>query len=145
MNLFKWTKNIKPKFPAIVERFFGSNINDSGSVTEAVATIPSVNISDKDKAFEVLVALPGLDKKDVKIEVRDQRLIISSEKQYQREANEGYWMRREFGYASFQRMFQIPENADPDRVEASMRNGVLKIRIGKRQDLKAERRAIEVV
>ena len=142
MSLFKWTKNIKPAFPNVLERFFGNRSRSSGnSVTEAVATVPSVNILDKNKAFQVQVALPGLDKKDVSIEVRDQRLIISSQKQYKKAA---HWMRREFGYAWFQRMFQIPDDADPDQVQASMKNGVLSIRVGKRSGSEARQKVIEV-
>ena len=144
MDLFKWTNNLKPKFPNVIEKFFGRKIDDQANATEAVATIPSVNITDKNKAFEVSVAVPGLDKKDVKLEVKDQCLIISSEKQYEKEENEGNWMRREFGYTSFQRMFQLPYNADPDHIDASMKNGVLKIKVGKLKGYEASKKMISV-
>ena len=49
MDLFKWTKNLKPKFPNVVEKFFGKKIDDQISDTEAIASVPSVNISDKGK------------------------------------------------------------------------------------------------
>merc|ERR1712000_633898 len=131
MDLFKWTKNIKPKFPNIVENFFGKKIDDEVKDVEAVATVPSVNIEDKKKAFEVSLALPGVDKKDVNIEIVDDKLVISSEKQYENEENDGNWMRKEFGYASFQRVFQLPENSNTDEIDAAMKNGVLKITVGK--------------
>lgn len=144
MDLFKWTKNLKPKFPNVIEKFFGRKIDGQASASEAIATVPSVNITDKNKAFEVSVAVPGLDKKDVKLEVKGHCLIISSEKQYEKEENEGNWMRREFGYASFQRMFQIPENADPDQIDASMKNGILKIKVGKLKGHEPNNKAIAV-
>lgn len=144
MDLFKWTKNIKPKFPNVIEKFFGRKINDGTTRNESIATVPAVNITDKNKAFEVTVAVPGLDKKDVKLEVKEQCLIISSEKQYEKEDNEGNWMRREFGYASFQRMFQLPDYADPDHIDASMKNGVLKIKVGKRIGYEANKKMISV-
>lgn len=144
MDLFKWTKNLKPNFPNVVEKFFGKRIDDQVSSSEEIATIPAVNISNKNKAFEVSVAVPGLDKKDIKLEVRDNCLIISSEKQYQKEENEGQWIRKEYGYSSFQRMFQLPDNSDPERIEASMKNGILRIKVGKLKGLESKTKAIEV-
>jgi|SRR5690554_680763 HSP20 family protein len=134
MKLFKWNiKDIKPKFPNIVERFLGKRITDEATNNEEVSVIPSVNIADVDKAFEVSVALPGLEKKDVKIEVHNDCLIVSSEKQYEKEEKNKNWMRREYGYASFQRKFQLPESADQDRIQAEMKNGVLSIKVAKKE------------
>jgi HSP20 family protein len=144
MDLVKWTKNIKPKFPKVVENFFGKIMGQGTSENEEVATLPSVNISDEDKSFEVSIALPGLDKKDVKVEVQDGYLKISSEKQYEKEEKDKNWMRREFGYASFQRIFQLPESADQDKVQAEMKNGVLNIRLGKKAGYEKLTKTIEV-
>ncbi|HAI41333.1 MULTISPECIES: Hsp20/alpha crystallin family protein [unclassified Maribacter] len=144
MDLFKWTKNIKPKFPNIVENFFGKKIDDEVKDVEAVATVPSVNIEDKKKAFEVSLALPGVDKKDVNIEIVDDKLVISSEKQYEKEESQGNWMRKEFGYASFQRVFQLPENSNPDEIKASMNNGLLKITVGKHKEGNPTKKKIEL-
>lgn len=144
MDLFKWTKNIKPKFPNVVEEFFGKKIDDQASGSEEIASVPTVNINDKGQTFEVSLAVPGMDKKDIKLEVKDNCLVVSSEKQYEKEENEGNWMRREYGYASFQRMFQLPENADPEYIEASMKNGVLKIKVGKIKGKEENKKAIEI-
>jgi HSP20 family protein len=144
MDLFKWTKNIKPKFPNIVENFFGKKIDDEVKDVEAVATVPSVNIEDKKKAFEVSLALPGVEKKDVNIEIVDDKLVISSEKQYQNEESDGNWMRKEYGYASFQRIFQLPENSNPDKIDASMKKGVLKISVGKLKEGSPTKKKIEL-
>ncbi|RLD59515.1 MAG: Hsp20/alpha crystallin family protein [Bacteroidetes bacterium] len=133
MKLFKWNiTDIKPKFPNIVEKFLGKKITDKVSKEQEVSVVPSVNIADADKAFEVSVALPGLDKKDVKIEVQNDCLVVSSEKQYEKEDKKKNWMRREYGYASFQRMFQLPESADQDKIQAEMKNGVLSIKVAKK-------------
>lgn len=144
MDLFKWTKNIKPKFPNVVEEFFGKKIDDQASGSEEIASVPTVNINDKGQTFEVSLAVPGMDKKDIKLEVKDNCLVVSSEKQYEKEENEGNWMRREYGYASFQRMFQLPENADPEYIDASMKNGVLKIKVGKIKGKEENKKAIEI-
>ncbi len=133
MKLFKWNiTDIKPIFPNIVERFFGGKITEQPSKDEEVSIIPSVNIAEEDKAFEVTVALPGLDKKDVKVEISNDCLIISSEKKYEKEEKEKNWMRREFGYAAFQRMFRLPESADQEKVQAEMKNGILTIKVARK-------------
>jgi HSP20 family protein len=144
MELIKWTKNLKPKFPKVIENFFGRIIGQGEDKDVEVATMPAININDEEKAFEVVVALPGLDKKDVKIEVQDGHLSVSSEKQYEKEEKNKNWMRREFGYASFQRTFRLPQSADPEKVQATMRNGLLTIRLGKKNSYKKFTRRIEV-
>ncbi len=132
MKLFKWnTENIKPKFNNLIESFFGKNINDEKEKNQEISTVPSVNIANEDKAFEVKIAVPGLDKKDINIEIRDHCLVISSEKQYEKEDKDKNWIRKEYGYASFQRMFQIPRDADENKIEATVTNGILSIKIAK--------------
>ncbi|NOY96235.1 MAG: Hsp20/alpha crystallin family protein [Chlorobi bacterium] len=144
MKLFKWKSDIKPTFPNIIEKFFGKKITDGVAPDENVATLPSVNISDANKAFEVDIALPGLDKKDVKIEIQDNCLVVSSEKQYEKEDKDKNWIRREYGYASFQRMFELPENVDENKVKAKMKNGVLSISIAKKKGHESNIKQIDV-
>ncbi len=144
MKLFKWETNNKPKFPNIIEKFLGKKITDTTAQNENVSTVPSVNISDANKAFEVNVAVPGLDKKDVKIEIKGNHLVVSSEKQYENEEKNKNWLRREFGYASFQRIFELPESADHEKVLAEMRNGILSIKIEKKAGYIEKKKQIEV-
>ena len=75
MDLFKWTKNLKPKFPNLIERFWGKKVDEHVSSTEDIASVPSVNISDRNKAFEVSVALPGLDRNDVKYGIKFKKCL----------------------------------------------------------------------
>ncbi len=138
MNLFKWKKDNKPVFPNIIEKFFGKKITDNVSENEEVATVPAVNISDNEKSFEINIAVPGLKKKDIKIEVQNDCLVISSEKQYKNEEKSKNWVRKEYAYASFQRIFQLPENTNPDDVKAKMKKGILKITVGKKENNKTK-------
>ncbi|MDP2889527.1 MAG: Hsp20/alpha crystallin family protein [Bacteroidota bacterium] len=144
MKLFKWNSDLKPKFPAVIEKFLGKKITDEASEGEDVSTVPSVNISDANKAFEVNIALPGLDKNDVKLEIKDNCLIISSEKQYDKEDKDKDWIRKEYGYASFQRMFQLPEIADHEKVQAEMKNGILSVKIAKKSEFSENKKIITI-
>ncbi len=139
MKLLKWDTNLLPRFPNIIEKFFGKS-----SHGEDVSTLPSVNISDENKAFDVNVALPGLDKKDVKVEIQNGCLVVSSEKQYEKEEKAKNWMRREYGYTAFKRMFELPESADPEKVLAEMKNGILSIKIAKKPGCESKFKSIEV-
>jgi len=132
MDIQKWKTKLKPKFPTVIENLFGRNIDRLKNSDESLTTLPSVNVEDANKAFEVSVALPGLDKKDVRIEVKDDVLSIRSEKQYSHEENRKSYIRKEFGYAAFQRMFQLPPDADPEKVQADMKNGLLHIKVAKK-------------
>lgn len=145
MKLFKWNiSDIKPKFPNIIEKFLGKKITDGAANNEDVSVVPPVNIADVDKAFEVSVALPGLDKKDIEIEIQNDCLIVSSEKQYEKEEKNKNWMRREYGYASFQRKFQLPESADQDKIQAEMKNGILSIKVAKKDGYIENRKQIAI-
>lgn len=145
MKLFKRNmSDIKPRFPNIIEKFWGKKITDEAANNEEASVVPSVNISDIDKAFEVSVALPGLDKKDVKIEMKNNFLIVSSEKQYENEEQNKNWMRREYGYASFQRMLQLPESADHDKIQAEMKDGVLSIKVAKKEGYIEKKKQIAI-
>ncbi len=144
MKLFKWKSDKKPVFPNLIEKFFGKKITDITKPGETVSTVPSVNISDAKKAFEVDVAVPGIDKKDINIEVQDNCLVISCEKQYDNEEKNKNWMRREYGYASFQRMFELPESADPDKIQANLKNGVLKVKVSKKEGFQSKTKQIEI-
>ncbi|GAB4375408.1 MAG: hypothetical protein Kow0075_01750 [Salibacteraceae bacterium] len=144
MKLFKWPKNLKPKFPKIIERFTGKSIHDEVSESENVALLPSVNIHRKGDNYQLSVALPGFDKSDVEIKVENDVLVIRSEKEVEDEENKDGWLRREYSYASFQRLFQLPEDADPESVSAEMKNGVLKVKIGTKKGKLKGKRTISV-
>lgn len=140
------TKKIgdKIRIPGFIEKFFGKKISDEVPKDEELVTVPSVNIADHDKSYKMSVALPGLDKKDVNLEVDGNCLTISSEKSYENKDEKDNWMRQEYHYASFFRRFELPEDADPEKIEAKMKNGVLNIEVGRKSDKKEDEKTIKV-
>jgi len=94
-------------------------------------SMPAVNIREDDKKFTLDLAVPGIDKKDLKIDINDDLLTISSEtKNELEESREGY-QRKEFSYSSFCRSFQLPENTNRDKIEANYKDGILSVAIPK--------------
>ena len=93
---------------------------------------PLVNIRNLDKEFKVELAVPGYSKENLKVEVSEGILTVSSEQRSEKENEQDGWKRREFSYNSFSRSFQLPENADPESVKAHFTDGVLNLSINKK-------------
>lgn len=129
------------KLPAIVENFFD---NLFGSHKEANTTLPSVNIADEEAAFDLQVALPGLSKDDIKLEINNNVLIISAHKENASEQKGVNWLRREFIQSSYYRAFALPPEADSERISAKMENGLLTIRVAKKKEVLPTSRIIKV-
>ena len=86
----------------------------------------------KENSFEIDLAVPGMKKEDFTIELNDKVLVISSETSNTMENDK---MRlNEFNFSSFQRSFRVPDLVDLDKIKASYKNGILKIKLPKRKE-----------
>lgn len=139
MKIFN--RDFKITLPSFVENFFD---NLFGSNKDANTTLPSVNIADEDAAFDLQVALPGLSKDDIKLEVSNNILIISAHKENSSEQKGVNWLRREFIQSSYYRAFSLPAEADAEKISAKMENGLLTIRVGKKKEALPASRTIKV-
>ena len=99
------------------------------------ANLPAVNIKDNTKSFDLELAVPGYKKDELKVNVEDGVLTVSSEKQKESEEEKNGYTRREFSYRSFQRSFQLPGNVDGGNVKATFADGLLKLSIPKMKPL----------
>ncbi|NKI27603.1 Hsp20/alpha crystallin family protein [Arenibacter sp. 6A1] len=132
------------KIPPFIDNFLGNLLPNKNTDTEELVTIPSANISDEEKAFELSLALPGLDKDDVTIEIQGNYIIISAHKEQSHEEKHKNWVRTEFVSNSFYRAFELPPNADPEKIQAKMKNGRLDIRVGKATNAAKKNKIIKV-
>ena len=135
MSLVKYSNQL----PSIFDRLFENDLFDWSSrhFSDTNTTLPSVNIKESDDAFEVEMAAPGLSKKDFKIELNNDQLTISSEKEVEKETKEKeQFTRREFSYQSFCRTFYLPNTADAEKIKAKYENGLLKVSIPKKEEAK---------
>ncbi len=115
-----------------VEKFLNAPLDEFFSPVK-VMNVPAVNVSETEKEFRLSVAAPGMEKKDIKVEVVDDMLTISAEKHEERkEEKNGRYNRREYNYSSWSRSFTMPENCEAGKVEASYLNGELHIVIPKK-------------
>ena len=95
---------------------------------------PLVNIKETEKTFELEVAVPGFDKKDINVEVVKDILTISSKREEENKVENDTIKRMEFSYDEFQRSFTVPEDADVENINAKSTNGVLHITLPKKEE-----------
>lgn len=92
---------------------------------------PSVDVIENEKGFEVDVAVPGIKKDEIKLDISNNELMISGERKSKREeSNEKYHL-GEIRYGKFSRTFRLPENVDKEKIEAKFEDGILKVYIPK--------------
>ncbi len=94
--------------------------------------VPDANIVENEKDFRIELAAPGLERKDFKVEVDNNILSISAEKEEERKEEDSNYRRREFSYSSFSRSFTLPENSMPEKIDAKYENGILRLTLPKK-------------
>lgn len=105
---------------------------------------PLAELTDKADHYELAIELPGLEDKDINIELADGVLKISGEKRQEAEQKSSDCLISERSYGRFERRMSLPADADADKVEARYRHGVLKITIAKDKDSARKVRKIAV-
>ena len=123
-------------FPSLSDEFLGKNLLSDFFGKSIGFDMPAVNIAESGDAFEIEVAAPGLIKEDFKIDVHNNVLTISSEKEDKKEEEGKNYRRREFSYTAFERSFTLPDSVDADKITASHKDGILKINIPKKEEAK---------
>lgn len=100
------------------------------------AWTPSVDIYENENEVVLAAEIPGVEEKDVEIKVEDNNLTIRGERKFEKETKEENYHRIERSYGSFFRSFSLPSYIDQDKIEAEHENGVLRIRMPKKPELK---------
>lgn len=114
-------------FSNLIDRFFDDSMQRSGYSS----FVPKVDIIESDTDFELHVEVPGMNKEDFKIEVKDNYLTVSGERKFTSEKNEKDFQSIETRYGSFSRSFALPENIKREKINAKYVNGILELIIPK--------------
>ena len=143
-SLIKFNSNgnkvMFPEFPSLFDDFLTRDIFNLP--TRGVfkgESVPAVNVKETDTAFELEMAVPGMDKKDFKIELDGDTLIISAqhENKTEEKSEDGKYSRKEFSYQSFKRAFHLPESSvNEDEISANYKDGILHISVPKKEPVK---------
>jgi HSP20 family protein len=105
----------------------------------------AANVKENEKSYDIDLAVPGFDKKDINITIENGMLTVSGEKKTERETKEDEYMRQEFNVTSFSRSFNLPVNTTEEDIQARCENGILKLSISKKEKAPAQlKKAIEI-
>ena len=106
-----------------------------GSSVATSDWVPAVDIKEESDSFVIVADIPGVDPKDIEVNMDNGMLTIKGEKESEKkEEREGY-KRVERSYGSFYRRFSLPDTADPEKITAKSNNGVLEVRIEKQEQV----------
>lgn len=112
--------------------------------SDSVSQQPGVNILETPAEFRLEVAAPGFDKQNFQVNVEDNHLIISANRETNAEQRTERFMRREFQYTSFKRSFNLPDNVNQEAVAAVYQNGVLYVTLPKKSEEKPAVKTIQI-
>lgn len=110
----------------------------SGIRSVRQGTYPPINVGSSQDSVDVYLFAAGLDAANLDVALQQNLLTISGKRESAAEEGATYYRRERFG-GSFQRVLTLPEDVDPDKVEASYRDGVLHVRVGRREEVKPRR------
>lgn len=130
------TTKKKTSVPSLFQDFFNEGFFDTPPFfsfeNQTGSFIPNVNVIENKDNFEIELAAPGLESKDFKAEINNGVLNISAEKEQEFKEEIKNFRKREFCFTSFSRSFVLPENIATDKIDATYKNGVLRIMLPKK-------------
>jgi len=103
---------------------------------------PAVDVREDSDAYVVHVEVPGVPRENLDIAMQDGALLIRGRKESTSQSGDARFRRVERSYGTFARALQLPRNVDPERISASLNDGVLEVRLPKREEIKPRRIAI---
>ena len=110
--------------------------NDEPSATTSWS--PAVDIYETDNEIMVQAELPGVDRKDIALQLENNVLTLKGDRRFEKETNQDNYHRIERSYGGFSRAFTIPTIVDEDKIRADYRDGILKIALPKKEQVKAK-------
>ncbi len=127
-------------FSGLFENFLGGDF----LTRDYASFVPAVNVSEEQGHYLLELSAPGFQKEDFKIELKDGVLVVSAQHQISEETKNKNYTRKEFAYGSFQRNFSLPEEANEETIDAKYENGILKISLTKKEEVKKTAKEIKI-
>ncbi|HMK04568.1 MAG TPA: Hsp20/alpha crystallin family protein [Ferruginibacter sp.] len=134
MTLVKVNNPLNKSFDGLMNELFNElPVSFGKSLREDVLHFPPVNIVEKNDAYQIELAAPGMEKADFVVKLDGKLLTISSEKKTEKNAENEKMIRKEFSYRSFKRSFTVDEQIDGTNITAKYENGILKLDLPKKE------------
>lgn len=131
-----------------INRMFDDTIRTlyptDGEELEKGTWAPAVDIYETNDSFVVSADLPGLNKDEIQIDLKDNTLTLKGEKKFEEKVSKDNYIRVERAYGSFVRSFTLPQNIDPEKIKAKYKEGVLEVTIPKKEEAKPKQIKVEL-
>jgi HSP20 family protein len=127
-------RTLQSQMNRLFEPFLGRAFDDQDLASGS--WVPPVDVVEEKDAILVSAELPGLRAEDVEIQYENGVLVLRGQRTFQQESSERTYHRVERAYGTFVRSFTLPRSADPDKITASFQNGLLEVRVPKREEAK---------
>lgn len=114
------------------------------SLGESGLLKPKIDLSASEQEYLLTVEIPGVNEKDVAIDIKGNTMTVKGEKRQEKEEKDKNFYRIERSYGSFQRVLSLPEDVDQDAIKASFKNGILSITMPRKALPKGEVKQIEI-
>jgi HSP20 family protein len=146
MTLVKWHpyRSLRPRYnywDSFINEFFGDNWSNTGIRTSHV---PAIDIKENNDQYTVVADLPGISKKDIKVNVKDNVLEISADRKNEIKDDSNNYHYSERRHGNFQRSFRLPEAVKEKDINAKFKDGVLSINIPKMEEVKSSEVEIKI-
>ncbi|NMB08970.1 MAG: Hsp20/alpha crystallin family protein [Tissierellia bacterium] len=136
-----WRRNTPREFRWDFDQIFDSMFEDINHISSYHPL--RVDVKEKDKEYLLEVEIPGVDKEDIYLEIKDDILNISVERKEEINEEKENYIRRERRYGSFRRSFYV-DNVDQEKIKAKFKNGVLKIKLPKKESTSPKENRIPI-
>lgn len=125
-----------------LDEVFGSATSwTSGIRSLPPGTFPAINVGSTEDRVTVYLFAPGIDPRKLDISIQQNLLTVAGQREVSRDENASYYRQERFG-GDFRRALSLPEDVDPERVEASYRDGIVQITVRRRESAKPRQIAI---
>jgi HSP20 family protein len=139
---FREFVTIQDRMNRLFRDSYGPEGRDEALTTTTFA--PPVDVYEDEHNVTLKIEVPGIDEKDIDVQVENNMLSVHGERKFEKEEKEENYRRVERQYGSFTRTFTLPSTVDPENIQADYDKGVLKIKLAKKAEAKPKQIKVNV-
>lgn len=136
---FRELVTMRDDMDRLFETFFGTQPQTTEDFWR-----PAIDIEENNGNLMVRAEIPGMNKENIKVSVKEDMLKISGERKQENETKEKTFHRIERSYGKFERIIRLPSEVDADKVKASYKDGVLNVTLPKPESMKPKQIDVEI-
>jgi HSP20 family protein len=144
LDPFRELEEMERRFATLFGRVPARRVDGREETMTVFEWAPLVDIIESEHEYLIKAELPEVKREEVKVTVQDGTLTIAGERTIEKEEKDKKFHRIERAYGHFARSFTLPEDADPTRIRAEFKDGVLSVHVAKAEHARPKRVEVEV-